>query len=268
MITELGGKKIYPIGIGTWGMGGWALNTDHSNDKNEIKAIKFALSHKVNVIDTAELYGKGHAEELVAEAIAGKEREDLFIISKVWPGNLAHDKVLKAAEGSLKRLKTKYIDLYLIHWPNPLVPIAETMSAMEELVDKGMVRNIGVSNFGEKDLKNAMAAMKKHEIVANEISYSLVKKDPEDYVIPFCIKNKVKIIAYTPLGKGKAMKMKEVVELADKYDKKPAQIAINYLMKKSLPIPKASNIEHMKELLGSIGWGLSEKDYASLAQIR
>ncbi|MFI5412371.1 MAG: aldo/keto reductase [Candidatus Micrarchaeales archaeon] len=268
MITELGGKRIYPIGIGTWRMGGDALHSSNENDKKEIRAIKFSLKSGMNVIDTAEIYGRGHAEELVAEAIKGRDRDDLFIISKVWPMNLRHDSVIRAAHGSLKRLKTKYIDLYLIHWPNPLVSINETIGAMEELVDKGLVRHIGLSNFGVNEVKNAVAATKRYEIIANEISYSLIKKDAEDYLIPFCIKNKIKIIAHTPLGKGKVLKMKEVVDMAKKYDKKPAQIAINYLMKKSLPIPKASDQNHIHEITGSVGWGLSIEDYNSLSQIR
>ncbi len=258
MITDLGGKKIYPIGFGTWRMGGDALHSSHNNDKDEISAIKFALKSGINVIDTAEIYGKGHAEELVAEAIKGRDREDLFITSKVWPMNLKHDSVIRSAQGSLKRLNTKYIDLYLIHWPNPLVNINETIGAMEELVDKGLVRNIGLSNFGVNDIKKAIAATKRHNIIANQISYSLVKKDAEDYLIPFCIKNKIKIIAHTPLGKGSVMKMKEVIEMADKYEKKPVQVAINYLMKKSLPIPKATDQNHIKEILGSVGLGLSQ----------
>jgi diketogulonate reductase-like aldo/keto reductase len=268
MITELAGKRIFPVGFGTWGMGGWALNSDSSNDANEIKAIKFAIGHNINVIDTAEMYGRGHAEELIAQAIKGKEREDLFIISKVSPANLTYEKVMRAAEASLKRLNTKYIDLYLIHWPTPLMDMRAVISAMEDLIDKGMIRSMGVSNFGVNDIRKALEHSKRYEITANQISYSLAKMDPEDDIIPFCAKNKIKIIAYTPLGKGKVTKMKEAIDVANKYKKTPIQVALNYLMKKSLPIPKATNIEHIKEILGSVGWGLDEKDYKMLSQIR
>ncbi len=267
MITELGGKRVFPIGIGTWRMGGDVLGARTAKDNDDIKALKFAIKHKVNVIDTAEIYGNGHAEELVAEALKGQERELMFIISKVWTTNLKRDRLIRAAEESVRRLGAKYMDLYLIHWPNPLINIKETIGAMEELVDRGLIRNIGLSNFGVDDVKKAIEATKKYEIAANQISYSLMKKDAEEYLIPYCARNKIKIIAYTPLAKGNVVKMKEVIEMAEKYKKEPVQIALNYLMKKSLPIPKASSIEHLKEILGSVGWGLSDEDYKKLSEI-
>jgi diketogulonate reductase-like aldo/keto reductase len=268
MITELCGKRIFPVGIGTWHMGGDAVRAIYDNDKNEINALKFAVKNGINVIDTAEMYGRGHAEELVAEAIKTHDREKLFIISKVHPLHLTYDKVIAAAKSSLARLKTKYIDMYLIHWPIPGMDLEGTIKGMEELIDAGLIRSMGVSNFGVEDVKRAMAATKKYDIAANQIHYSLMKKEDEEYLIPFCNKNKVKIIAYTPLGKGSVLKMREVVEMAEKYKKKPSQIALNYLMKKSLPIPKASNTEHIKEFIGSVGWSLSEDDYEKLAQTR
>ncbi len=267
MITELCGKSVFPIGFGTWRMGG-EMMASTANDDQEIKAIKYAISSGINIIDTAEMYGAGHAEELVAQVIKRRDREKLFIISKVWPMNLSHDKLVRAAENSLRRLNTKYIDLYLIHWPNPLANMKETIGAMEELIDKGVIRHMGVSNFNVKDVEKAIGATKKYEIAANEISYSLAKKDSEDYLIPFCQKHKIRVIAHTPLARGHVLKMKEVIELAEKYDKKPSQIALNYLMKKSLPIPKAVNIKHIKELIGAVGWGMEERDYNKLSEMR
>ncbi len=268
MITDLGGRRVFPIGLGTWHMGGETFTSSTANDKQDIKAIKFAIGHGVNVIDTAEIYAKGHAEELVGQAIKGEKRDNLFIISKVWPGNLTHDKMIKAAEGSLRRMNTKYIDLYLVHWPTPTMNMQEVISTMEELIEKGLIRHMGVSNFNADDVKKAILATKKYNIAANEIHYSLMKRDPEDYLIPYCAKNRIKIISYTPLEYGKVARMKEVIELAEKYKKTPIQIAINYLMKKSLPIPKASSTKHIKEILGSVGWGLSDEDYKRLSQLR
>jgi diketogulonate reductase-like aldo/keto reductase len=267
MITELCGKRVYPIGFGTWRMGG-EMNASNTNDDKEIKAIKYAIDNGINVIDTAEMYGAGHAEELVAYAIKRRDREKLFIVSKVWPTNLSHDKLIRSAENSLRRLGSKYIDLYLIHWPNPLANMKEAIGAMEELIDKGVIRHMGVSNFGVNDVRKAMEAAKKYEIAANEISYSLAKKDSEDYLIPFCQKHKIKIIAHTPLARGNVLKMREVVELAEKYRRKPSQIALNYLMKKSLPIPKAVNTKHIKEIIGAVGWGMDEADYNRLSEMR
>ncbi len=267
MITELCGKRVFPIGFGTWRMGG-EMTANSANDDSEVKAIKYAIANGINVIDTAEMYGSGHAEELVSNAIKRMDREKLFIISKVWPTNLGHDRMIRSAENSLRRLNSKYIDLYLIHWPNPLANMREAIGAMEELIDRGIIRHMGVSNFGPNDVKKAMESAKKYDIEANEISYSLAKKDPEDYLIPFCQKHNIKVIAHTPLARGNVLKMREVIELAEKYNKKPSQIALNYLMKKSLPIPKAVNMRHIKELIGAVGWGMDEEDYSKLSGMR
>ncbi|HVA83037.1 MAG TPA: aldo/keto reductase [Candidatus Aquilonibacter sp.] len=266
MITELSGKKIFPIGIGTWGMGGWML-ADNKNDKKEIAAIKFAIESGINAIDTAELYGRGHAEELVAEAIKGFDRETLHITSKVWPTHLSRSGINGAVNASLKRLGTKYLDLYLIHWPNPLANMQEAISTMEELIDGGLIRSMGVSNFGVSDMQKALDATKKHKIEVNQIEYSVLNKEPEQNVIPFCEKNKVKIVAYTPLAKGAVNNSKEILKIAGKYKKTPIQVAINYLLKSSLPIPKASTPEHIREIMGSTGWELKKEDYAHLKAV-
>lgn len=267
MITQLGSKRVFPIGIGTWRIGGGAVIKDTENDKKAIASIKFALDSGINVIDTAEIYGQGHAEELVGEAIKRRNRENLYIISKVFLNHLDYDSVIKAAEGSLKRMQTKYIDLYLIHWPNPFFRIDETIRAMEDLIDKGKIMDMGVSNFNTRNLQKAIWAAKRHRILANEISYSLMKKDAEIDTIPFCARNNIKIIAHTPLAQGRVLKMQEVREMADKYEKKPVQVALNYLMKKSLPIPKAEEKKHLKEIMGSVGWSLSEQDYKRLSEL-
>ena len=267
MITKLSGKKIFPIGIGTWGVGGWVL-TDRSRDRSEIEAIKFALDSGINVIDTAELYGRGHAEELISKAIKGRDRDELFIITKVWVTHLSRSNLLKAATASLNRLNTKYIDLYLIHWPRPFLNMKETIGAMESLVNKGLVRSIGVSNFNVENLEKAIEATKRYDIVANEIKYNLLEKEAEESVIPFCKRNGIDVIAYTPLAKGKVFDVKEIADIARKYRKTPIQVALNYLMRKSLPIPKASSREHIKEIIGSAGWKLKDRDYEYLRKRR
>lgn len=266
MIITLSEKKIFPIGFGTWGMGGWMLPNSR-NDKKEIEAIKFAIDHRINAIDTAELYGHGHAEELVAKAIRGAEREKLHITSKVWPTHLSRKGITKALEASLKRLEIKYLDLYLIHWPNPVANMQEAISTMEELTDKGLIRSFGVSNFGVSDMQKALDATKKYQIEANQINYSVLNKGPEEKIIPFCEQNKIKVIAYTPLAKGSVNGSKKIIEVAKKYKKTPIQIALNYLLKNSLPIPKASSAEHINEILGGSGWELGSEDYKLLKGI-
>ncbi len=267
MITRLCDKRVFPIGIGTWRLGGGAMLKSTANDKKEVKAISYALDKGINVIDTAELYGKGHAEELVGQAIKGINRERLLIISKVFVHNMGFEGVQMAAKASIERMKCKYIDLYLIHWPTTSGAIRETIMGMEKLMDEGLIRNIGVSNFHIGHLQTAMAAAQKYRIVANEISYSLMHKEDENDVIPFCETQKIKIIAHTPLAQGRAIRMKEVEETAARYKKKPVQVALNYLLKKSLPIPKAVDQGHIRDIIGSVGWQLDDEDYKILSNV-
>ncbi len=265
MITEFKGKKVSPIGIGTWGMGGWVIS-DRKRDEMEINGIKYAIKNGLNFIDTAEFYGRGHAEELVGSAIRGMDRESLFITTKIWPTHLSYEGIVNAAKASIQRMQCNYIDLYLIHWPNPLANVKEAMRGMEGLIDLGLARNIGVSNYGISHLRNAMDAMKKYEIAANQIEYSLLAKGCEKEVIPFCEKNKITVIAYTPLGKGRVGSIKKVRDVAEKYNMTPIQIALRYLMKRSLPIPKATSKEHWDELLGALKFELRETEYELLKE--
>ena len=152
-----------------------------------------------SLIDTAEVYG---TEEAVAEAIKGT-RDRVFIATKVSGDHLRYDDVLRAAEGSLRRLNTTYIDLYQIHWSNPYIPIQETMHAMETLVDRGLVRYIGVSNFSTSELRVAQEAMSKYPIVSNQVLYNLNRREIESELLPYCFMNHVTVIAYTPLDDGR-----------------------------------------------------------------
>lgn len=264
MYRELCGRKISPLGVGTWKMGGGDA-PDRRHDAEEIAALKLALEAGVTVVDTAEMYGAGHAEELVGKAIEGFPREDLFLISKVLPRNLKRADLKKALHQSLKRLGTEYIDLYLIHWPPAdLALVAEGLAAMEEEVARGAIRSIGVSNFDTKEMEFALQSLKRTELAANQIEYSLVETSPERDVIPFCEKNKIAVIAYTPLADGKVASIPVVKKVAKSVGHTPIQVALNYLMRRSLPIPKASKPSHLREILGAMGWELSEKEYAAI----
>lgn len=264
MINEIGGKKVSPIGIGTWGMGGGKLGFSQSNEKEEPESIRYALKNGINVIDTAEMYGLGNAEKLVAASLKGLDRDSIFITTKVSPHHFTREKLINAAKASLARLNSHYIDLYLLHWPVPGMNMKEIIGAMEDLVDTGLVNNIGVSNFSVKNMQDAMDATKRYKIEANQIEYSLLERACENDVIPFCEKNHIKVIAYTPLATGGVLKIKEVQNIAKIKKKPPVQIALQYLMKRSLPIPKAGKLEHMKQLVGTASWELSSSDYALL----
>lgn len=261
--------KIPVFGIGTWGIGGGMVRST-INDKKDINAIKTAVELGMTHIDTAEMYGNGHCEELVGIAIKDYNREELFITTKVLPEHLRYNDVIKAAERSLRRLKTDYIDLYLIHGPNPNIPIEETMKAMDYLVEQKMAKFNGVSNFGVEHIKEALKYTK-NKIVANQIEYNLLARnrgsftnDMESDIIPYCEGNDILVIAYAPLAKGRLTKpgYKILDEMARKYNKTQAQIALNWLIsqKNVVVIPKSTNIEHLKENLGAVGWRLKQED--------
>ncbi|MGQ9781019.1 MAG: aldo/keto reductase [Nitrososphaeria archaeon] len=259
--------RIDVLGLGTWRIGG-GEEPYYSDDEFYIKSLKKAFEVGYRLIDTAEYYASGHTEELIGQALKGFKREDFFITSKVWPNHLRYDEVVKAAQRSLRRLQTTYIDLYLIHWPNPEVPIEETVSALEKLIDDGKVRYIGVSNFSVTQLQEAISATRKHEITSNQIRYNIVDKKAEVELLPFARKNNIRIIAYTPLERGR-LNLPLLKELSAKYGKTENQIALNYLIcKEAVPIPKAIKEEHLIENLGAVGWRLNRNDVDRLSQAR
>jgi len=250
------------------------MNRDTSRDIEGITAIRCAIELGYTHIDTAEMYGAGHSEELVGLAINGFDRESLFITTKVLPQHLRYDDCIKAAEGSLRRLQTDYIDLYLIHIPNSEIPIKETMKAMDFLLRQQKIRFIGVSNFSVEQLKEAQGCTE-NKIVNNQIEYNLLTRHSgmyneniESEIIPFCQENDIIITAWKPLAKGRLFqeKNKLLEEISNKYNKTTGQIAINWLINKKniITIPKSTNTEHLKENLGALGWHLSEEDMKRL----
>lgn len=265
------GTKISAIGQGTWKMGG-ELSPDTAKDKEEIEALRAGIELGMTHIDTAEMYASGHAEEIVGEAIKPFDREKLFITTKVHPNNLRYNDVIAAIKRSLKRLQLKYVDLYLVHWPNPNIPLKETMEAMNFVAEQDWAKHIGVSNFSVKLLKEAQSHLEKlgskHPIVANQVKYSLLHREPEDALLRYCQSNKIMLIAYTPLAKGKLAKQRFYLinQLAKKYNKTPAQISLNWLISKDwvVAIPKASKIEHVEDNAGAAGWKLVKEDIKKL----
>ena len=198
---ELGktGIKIPVLGMGTWGIGGFSSRLFGEED-NVICALQLGLELGMKFIDTAEMYGHGHSEEVVAKAVKN-QRDEVFIATKVSGEHLAHDDVLKACEASLRRLDTNYIDLYQVHWPNYRIPISETMKAMERLVAEGKVRYIGVSNFSVRQTRDAQESLSKSELASNQVEYSLAERSIEEDLLPYAQKEHITIIAYTPVAK-------------------------------------------------------------------
>ncbi len=257
------------LGMGTWGMGG-NTERDTKNDKESVAALRCGLDLGITLIDTAEFYGAGHTEELVGEAIKGRPREELTIMTKVWKTNLHYDDVLAAAARSLERLGTDYIDLYLIHWPNTEIPLEETMRAMETLLDQKIIRAIGVSNFSAEQMEGTAKYLTHAQLFADQIEYSLMKRGAEASIIPYAKKHNVRIVAYRPLARGDLTKTNTALltQLAQKYQKTENQITLNWLIAQGMiAIPKATKPEHIKENSGALGWKLEPDDIELLRKI-
>lgn len=224
--------------------------------------LQLGVSLGATHVDTAEMYG---TEQIVGKAIS-EIRDQVFLATKVSPSHLHRGDLLKAADGSLKRLGTDVIDLYMIHWPNSSVPIRETMKAMEDLVSQGKIRYIGVSNFSVEDLKEAQHSMTSQKIVSNQIEYNLANRSAEADVIPYCKKEKITIVAYSPLSRGQVSRRRDEVldKIASKYSKTKAQIALNFLTREEhvVAIPKADNEAHVRENCAASDWRLSKDDIA------
>ncbi|ADY02271.1 aldo/keto reductase [Vulcanisaeta moutnovskia 768-28] len=268
------GIKVSIMGMGTYYDPGWIILSRlgiRPGYERKLKALRVGLDGGINFIDTAEIYG---SEPLVGETIKDFNREDLFIATKVWPTHLKYDVVIKAAKRSLERLGVKYVDLYQIHFPNRRIPITETMRAMEYLVDTGLIRFIGLSNFNLNQIIEAQGALKKYEIASIQMPYSLMDRAIEKDIIPYARKNGMAVIAYYPLDHGKLIRSipRDIIDLVSKNHgpKTPAQIALNWIITKHehvFPIPRASNPDHVRENLGAVGWRLSQEEIEKLENI-
>ena len=258
---ELGntGEMVPEIGLGTWKYSGG------------VEPLRKGIDLGANLIDTAEMY---KTETAVGEAIKGL-RDNVFLATKVLGSNLCHDALLRAAEKSLGLLKDDVIDLYQIHWPNPSVPISETMGAMEELVDRGIVRYIGVSNFSVAEMQEAQHAMANYPLVSNQVLYNLKRRQIERDLIPYCVDNSITVIAYTPLADGSLSAKSRfrsgqgestLEQVAKEVDKTPAQVALNWCLSRPnvIVIPKSNSVERTIENCDASGWSLSSDQVQSL----
>jgi diketogulonate reductase-like aldo/keto reductase len=248
-------ERIPEIGLGTWKYSGG------------VEPLRAAIACGAHFIDTAESYG---TEEVVGEAVHG-QRAQVFLATKVRPRNFSYCDLIAAADRSLRRLRTDYIDLYQLHWPNYTVPIHETMAAMETLVDAGKVRFIGVSGFSVRELEKAQAALSKCKIVSNQVRYSLIERTIEQDLLSYCRKREITVIAFSPLGTNFARIRSSdpqgvLSKLAREYSKTEAQVALNWLIAKHnvVVIPRASTTVHAVEDCGASGWRLKYADYGLL----
>ena len=259
------GFSMPVLGMGTWQMGGRMERDSRNDDAGQIQALKTGLDLGFNLIDTADSYADGKAEDLVGEAIRGYDRGKLFLTSKVWKTHVAYDDVLRAAENSLKRLGTDYLDLYLYHQVNNEVPLKETMRAFDRLVSEKLVRHIGVSNFALERFKRAQACAE-HKIVVNQIHYSLSVREPESELLPWLQENDVMIQAWRPLRGVPDCAL--LNELCAKYGKTKSQIALNWLImqKNIVTITASSSARHIQDNLDAAAFEMAPSDVELLTR--
>ena len=258
------GREIPVLGQGTWMMG-----DETSHRQSEVAALRLGFELGMTLVDTAEMYGEGGAEEVVGEAIAGR-RADVFIVSKVYPHNATRRGAVEACVRSLRRLNTDYIDLYLLHWRGD-VPLSQTLDAFRELKNKGMIRDYGVSNFDVADMEEAIALPGGDEIASNQVLYNLLHRGIEWDLIPWCRERRIPIMAYSPVGNNRAEQKRlfgdpTIRAIASRHNATPAQIALAFLLRQPemVVIPKASRPAHIRENRAAAEIQLTDRDLAEL----
>lgn len=260
------GFSLPVLGMGTWLFGGRETRDPANDDAGQIAALQAGIEAGFSLIDTAEYYAGGYAETLTGRAIAGYPRAGLFLTSKVWKTHLKRDDVLRAAENSLRRLGTDYLDLYLYHQVSEQVPLEETIGAMNELVERKLVRHIGVSNFAPTRLERAMRASSV-PIVLNQVHYSLKFREPESSgLLDFCREHDVLVQAWRPVRGVETCPLTE--ELCRKYELSLPQLALAWLMsqKNIGTITAMKNPAHLPENIRAAETVLAEPDVERLRQ--
>lgn len=254
--------EVLPLGQGTWYMG-----EDTRKRTKEVNALQRGIDLGMTAIDTAELYGGGLSEELVGEAIASR-RDKVFLISKVLPSNASQQGTKRACERSLKRLRTDYIDLYLLHWRGRY-PLEDTVKAMLELQQEGKIRQWGVSNFDVDDMEEIYNISGGDTCATNEVLYNLSRRGIEYDLLPWCEDHQMPVIAYSPIEQGRILNEKLIIEIADKHKATAAQIALAWVLSHPsvMAIPKAGSIEHVEDNFKSLSIWLDEEDFDRLNQI-
>ena len=291
--------EVSRIGLGTLAFG---HKTKGIQDKDEIhRCINFALDNGINLIDTAEEYSGGLTERFIGEVIKKRgDREDLVLVTKVSHNHLGYKEVIKAANNSLERLQTGYLDIYLVHWPWCYSPISETMKAMDQLLMEGKIRYVGVSNYHNALVQEAMSNLQNGEIIANELEYNLINRSIEKEILPFSRQQRIVVLAYYPLLSGflttkydentilakddfrnywELFKHKEnfrskvlfetIRQIAEEHEVSPAEVAINWLLKEKdiIPIPGAKKESQIESNIQATQWCLRKDEIVRLTAI-
>jgi diketogulonate reductase-like aldo/keto reductase len=258
-VTLPSGETVPQLGQGTWRMGESRRDFDQ-----EVAALRLGLDLGMTLIDTAELYAEGGAEEVVAEAVKGR-REECFIVSKVKPENSTRAGTIAACERSLKRLKTDRIDLYLLHWRGR-PRLEETLAGFEALLAKGAIRYFGVSNFGVEDMEELSALPGGNACASNQVVYNLRRRGIEAGLLPWSRQRRIPIMAYSPIEQGRLGRDRTLAAIAVRHDATPAQIALAWVLRHRdmMVIPKSSSATHVRENRAALDISLSKDDLAEI----
>lgn len=253
------GEAVPVLGQGTWKMG-----EDRRRRADEVAALKLGLDLGITLIDTAEMYAGGGAEEVVAEAVAGR-RDETFLVSKVLPSNASRAGVKRACEASLKRLATDRIDLYLLHWPGS-VPLSETVEAFEALKAEGKVRHWGVSNFDTDEMEDLVGLPSGGNVQTNQVLYNLSRRGPEFDLAPWCAERGIPLMAYSPVEQGALARNARLEAVAARHSATAAQVALAWAMAQPgvIAIPKAGRQEHVRQNAAALDIALTAEDFADL----
>ncbi|MER9846193.1 aldo/keto reductase [Mesorhizobium sp. M0106] len=253
------GEAVPVLGQGTWKMG-----EDGRRRGDEANALMLGLDLGMTLIDTAEMYASGGAEEVVAEAIAGR-RDEVFLVSKVLPSNASRAGVKRACENSLRHLATDRIDLYLLHWPGS-VPLMETVEAFEALKAAGKIRHWGVSNFDTGEMEELVRLPAGGNVQTNQVLYNLSQRGVEFDLAPWSRQRGMPLMAYSPVDQGVLARNARLDAIAARHDATPAQIALAWVMAQDgiIAIPKASRPEHIRQNVAALDIALTSEDFAEI----
>jgi len=253
------GESVSALGLGTWMMG---ERPDRRTD--EIAALNLALDLGMNVVDTAEMYGNGGAEKLIAKAV-GHRRGEMFLVSKVLPQHATRAGTVAACNASLKRLNTNHLDLYLLHWRGS-VPLEDTLAGFDDLTKAGKVRHWGVSNFDVDDMEELMALPGGTNLQTNQVLYNLTRRGIEFDFVPWCRKRRIPTMAYSPIEQGRLLKNARLKSIAARHGATPAQIALAWVLRQNgvIAIPKAGTPDHVRENAAAVDITLTPQDLTDL----
>lgn len=262
-------NERFPIfGFGTWRLGG-VKHADTSQDERIIQAIQDAIELGYTHIDTAEMYGAGHTEELVGQAIRGYDHQKLQVCTKVWHTNLGYHDVLKAFDASLKRLGLDYVDIYAIHHPSAHIPLSETFRAMNELVERQLVRYLAVSNFSVDQLRQAQE-YSRTPIIMSQAPCSLYnRRYIKNGLLNYCQQNNILMAAYTPFERGDLLDNPVLIDIAQRHGATPAQVALNWIARQPSTMVYLMSMDkrHLRENLNALNLELSPEDIHLLDEL-